>query len=173
MTSQRGMTLVELLVVLALAAIAFLAAGSFALPWVQQQTMQSAIYAVQTHLQLARVEAITRNRACRFEVDTATRVVSVYDVMDPADLSDDVLLHRSTLDTDIDFSRPEGGGAVTPSQIGTTTKFETVFRSDGVVTAGVGDVVLLGGLRYNRISVFGVGGTQVERWNNGAWHVGS
>lgn len=173
MMNERGMTIPELLVVLALAAAVFLLAGSYALPWVQQQTMQSAVYDVQSHLQLARVEAITRNRTCRFEVDTATRLVRVFDVMDPADLTDDVLLHSSQLDTDVAFSDPEGGDAVTLSQIGTTTAYEAWFRSDGVVTVGVGDIRLLGGQRYNRVSVFGAGGTQVDRWNNGGWHVGS
>jgi prepilin-type N-terminal cleavage/methylation domain-containing protein len=173
MKNQRGMTFVELVVVLALAGMVILVAGRFALPWLGRETMRSAVYNVQTFLQLARVEAITRNRECRFEIDIATSVVRVYDRMDPADLADDVLLRSVQLDDAVDFSRPGGGAAVTLSQIGATTRYEAVFRQDGVVTAGIGDIVMVGGSRYERISVFGAGGTQVERWDNGAWHVGS
>jgi prepilin-type N-terminal cleavage/methylation domain-containing protein len=173
MDNQRGMTFVELLVVIALLGLVLVTLGTFAYPWIQREAMRSAVYDVQTFLALARVEAITRNRECRFQVDTATHVVSVFDRMDPADLSDDVLIRDAQLDVDIDFSRPGGGAPITLSQIGTTTKWEAVFRQDGIVTAGIGDIVLLGGERYQRVSVFGAGGTQVERWDNGAWHVGS
>jgi len=173
MKRENGMTLLELVVVLALAASVLLVLGSYAMPWLRQEAMRSALYDVQTHLQLARVEAITRNRSCRFEIDTATRLIRVYDRVDPADTTDDVLLHSAQIATDIVFSRPGGGDPVTLSQIGATTAYEAVFGSDGAVSDGVGDVVFLGGVRYSRVSVFGAGGTQVERWNDGAWHVGS
>ena len=172
MSKQRGFTLIELLVVLMLAGLLLLAVGSYALPWLRRESMRSAIYDVQTFLQLARVEAITRNRECRFEIDTATSVVRVYDRMDPADLTDDVLLRSAQLDDSVDFARPGGGAAVTLSALSAST-FEAVFRQDGVVTVGIGDIVMLGGSRYERVSVFGAGGTQVERWDKGAWHVGS
>ena len=62
---------------------------------------------------------------------------------------------------------------VSISQIGTGSRYEVKFTSDGTVSAGSGTVHVLGGERYGRISVFGAGGTQVERWNGSRWELGT
>ena len=62
---------------------------------------------------------------------------------------------------------------VSLSQIGASDDYQTVFTSDGMVVLGQGEVCLLGGQRFGRISVFGAGGIQVERWTGSAWYVGS
>jgi hypothetical protein len=43
------------------------------------------------------------------------------------------------------------------------------YASDGTIEAGEGDVVVHGGDRYGRISLFTAGSAQVTTWSGGAW----
>ena len=54
MNGQRGVTLIELLIVLAVASLALLAVGTYAVPWIAREGLRSAVYDVQTYMQLAR-----------------------------------------------------------------------------------------------------------------------
>ena len=73
----------------------------------------------------------------------------------------------------ISFARPDSGAAVGFSQVGGSSVYEVVFTSEGTVSTGVGSAHVFGGKRYGRISVFGAGGTAVERWDGSNWISGS
>jgi hypothetical protein len=58
---------------------------------------------------------------------------------------------------------------VTLTQIGSSSVYETVFTSDGIVSSGTGEVAMFGGDEYNRVMVFGAGGVSVDRWSGSGW----
>jgi len=170
MHKQKGMTLIELVIVLSMASIALVAGVTYALPWLAREKARSAVYDVQSYLQLARIEAVSRNRDCRFVLDTSTRTLQVFDGNStPGTTTDDILLYETTLPAQVQFARPDTGSPVTLSQIGSTSLYETVFTSDGIVTQGTGEVALFGGEEFNRVMVFGAGGVSVDRWAGSGW----
>ena len=169
MKNERGMTLFEVVMVLGLASAALLATATYALPWMARERSRSAVYDVQSYLQLTRIEAVSRNRECRFVVDTASRTLRVFDGNATAVTTDDRLLYETTLPSKVTFSRPDSGTAVTLSQIGTSTQYQTKFSSDGIVTEGTGLVSVLGGNEYNRVQVYAAGGVTVDRWSGSNW----
>ena len=59
LNKHAGFTTVEVLVVGALAVTSMVIVATLSLPMVAREAMTSAIYSVQNHLQLARVEAVT------------------------------------------------------------------------------------------------------------------
>jgi len=121
---------------------------------------------------VARAQAITRNRACRFQIDTASLRITVVDLNDPASTTDDILLHDATLSSKISFARPDSGSAVTLSSLGGNL-YGAIFASDGSVSAGAGLIALQGGDGSYRISLYGAGGVRVERWDGSSWVLGS
>ena len=170
MNNQRGMTLIEVVMVVSLASVTLVATAAYALPWIAKERARSAVYDVQSHLQLTRIEAVSRNRDCRFVLDTSTRTVQVFDGNGTsATKADDIRLYEATLPSDIQFARPDAGNAVTLSQVGTSSVYETVFTSDGIVSQGAGEVALYGGQEYNRVMVYGAGGVSVDRWAGSGW----
>jgi Tfp pilus assembly protein FimT len=167
-----GLTVIELLVVFALAALTMLIALNAFSGWSDREEMRSGIYTIQTYLHVAQSEAAARNRACRFLVDTAARQIRVVDLVDPANTTDDIVVASTSLSGVVSFEDPSGGAAVTLElQSGTT--YGTTFASDGSVSAGAGLVAIRGGNRFCRITVFGAGATKVERWDGSAWYSGS
>ena len=170
---QRGMTLAELLIVVAVVSLGLLAIGTYAVPWVAREGLKSGIYDVQTYMQLARIEAIGRNRDCRFVVDTSTNRISVLDAAGtPSIPGDDILLYDSELPDTVSFARPDMGSAVTLDNVSGSI-YQTLFGSDGIVGVGTGEVVMFGGSKYERVQVFGAGGIRIQRWNGTAWATGS
>lgn len=170
MSKQKGMTLIELVIVMALAAVTLVATATYALPWLARERARSAVYDVQSYLQLTRIEAVSRNRECRFVLDTSTKTMQVFDGSGTsATTGDDILLYATTLPDRVRFARPDSGAPVTLSQIGSSSVYETVFTSDGIVSSGTGDVALFGGDEYNRVMVFGAGGVSVDRWSGSGW----
>jgi type IV fimbrial biogenesis protein FimT len=165
---ERGYTLSEVLVVLAIFALVLMFSLTHAIGWMGRVESRGAVYSVQSFLQRARMEAVSRNRACRFTVDTATGRMRVFDLVDAASNSDDILLSDTTLSSKISFARPDSGTAVTLASISGTT-YGATFASDGSLSAGAGIVALLGGAGYLRVSLYGAGGTLVERWNGASW----
>ncbi|MDX1389316.1 MAG: GspH/FimT family pseudopilin, partial [Acidobacteriota bacterium] len=163
--NERGLTMLELLVVLTLAGILLVTTLTFALSWISRESMRGAVYDVQTFLQLARAEAIGRNQDCRFVIDTAAGRLWVMDSMDTSTRTDDVVIEQRRLPSDVRIERPDVGSPVTFTQIGTTDSYEVVFDPDGIVESGAGEAVLFGGDRYGKISVYSAGGVHVERWN--------
>ncbi len=172
MNRQRGITLTELLIVLAIASLGLLAVGTYAVPWIAREGLRSAVYDVQTYMQLARIEAISRNRDCRFVIDTATNRISVLDTAGTTAIGDDILLYEADLPDTVSFARPDTGSAVTLNNVSGSV-YQTLFGNDGIVSLGTGEVVLFGGSQYKRVQVFGAGGIRIQKWNGTAWAIGS
>lgn len=165
---QRGFSLPGLLLTLAIAGMIATLSVTYAVGWLGRAESRGAVYAMQTFLQRARMEAVSRNRPCRFTVDTATRWAGVYDLVDVSDPTDDILLSDTTLSSKVSFARPDTGPAVTLASVSGST-YGATFASDGTVSAGSGFVSLLGGDGYFRVSLYGAGGAAVERWNGASW----
>lgn len=165
---ERGYSLAELLVVVALVAVSVLIAGSYSLTWLNAEEARSSVYQTQMLLQLARIEAITRNRACRFEIDDAARRVRVVDLNDRSDAGDDLRLADALLSSRVDFATPSGGAAITLPLLSGAT-YQATFSPDGAVSSGSGSICLRGKGQYERISLFAAGGTRIERWSGTAW----
>ncbi len=172
MIDERGMSLAEVVIVLLLASMVITVAVTYALPWLGREEMRSAVYQIQTHFQLARVHAISRNRSCRFTVDGATGRVQVLDLNDPAVSTDDIVLADYTLPSTVKFESPDASTPITLTTL-SGSSYGATFASDGRVTAGAGQVVLHGGERYDRVLLYGAGGVRTEHWDGGTWSAGS
>ena len=173
MLDERGMSLAEISIVLVIAAIMITAAATYTIPWLGREQMRSAVYEVQQFMQLARIEAVSRNRSCRFRLDTASRQLQIYDLNAPSNSSDDIQLYQTvTLPSTVSFARPDSGSAVTLNLL-SGTSYESTFASDGSVTSGAGLVAMQGGDGNYRVNLYGAGGVRVERWNGSAWLLGS
>lgn len=169
--NDAGMTLAEVVVILALATLLATITATFSLTWVGQERMRSGIYKTHTYLNLARVEAVNRNRACRFEVDTDSGWIRVLDLNDPAIGTDDVELDAFELHESISFDRPDAGSAVTLHNSAGNV-YEVTFSADGLVDTGTstgGKIHLASRGRYSRISLYLAGGTQIEHWDGSSW----
>ena len=172
MFRQKGMTLVETLLVVSAAALVLAATAAYSLPWIARENMRSAVYDVQTYVQLARIEAVSRNRDCRMVVETSARTLQVFDSNGTAAKNDDTELYSRTLPSSVTFARPDVGSPVTFALI-SGDRYDVTFTSDGTVSSGTGEAVIFGGQRFARISVFAAGGTRVEKWNGNGWEIGS
>jgi hypothetical protein len=135
--------------------------------------MRGAVYDLQTYMQLARIEAVSRNRECRLVLNTSTRTVAIFDGNGTSTTTDDTMLYRRQLPSSVSFSRPDAGSAVGLSQIDASSNYQAKFSSDGTVTLGSGSVCVFGGDMYGRVSIYAAGGTLVERWDGSNWQVGS
>ncbi len=173
MGNQKGFGLAELIVVVALASLVIGASVAYSIPWMAQETLRIAVQDVRSIVQLARVEAVSRNIACRFVVDTRAGTLRAMDTRGTADRSDDLLLHDAQLPSVIVFARPDAGDVSTMLQIGDTGSYEVVFSSDGVVRQGTGQLFLHGGDSFGSVAVLGAGGIEVSYWDGYDWHPGS
>jgi Tfp pilus assembly protein FimT len=169
--SEGGFTLIELVSVAVIAAVLIGLATLVARPLIGNESGRGAVYELQTLAQLARMEAVARNRECRLLLCPASREVLVTDTRGTtSDPSDDEVLHGTVLPGSVTFERPDAGSAVTWASIGGTPEwFRVRFASDGTVEAGEGDVVVHGGDRYGKVAVFASGGTQVTTWSASGW----
>jgi len=170
--SERGSSMVETLVVLGLAGLLIGVSSNYSVNSIGREEVRSAMNEIQTHMQLARSEAIKRNRVCRFTVNTATRVLQVSDLNGTSTTTDDVVLQSTTLSRRVSFERPGGGAAVTlPVLSGTTYQLD--FGSNGAVSGSAGTVCARGGDRFDQVTASGGGATRIDRWNGTAWVTGS
>ena len=172
MRSEAGMSLAEITVVMVLMSIVVVAAATYSVPWLGREDMRGAIYQAQEFMQLARAQAITRNRDCQFRIDTASRMVSVVDLNDPSTSADDITLNTATLSSRITFARPDSGSAVTLASV-SGSLYQATFASNGSVASGAGLVSVQGGDGNYRINLFAAGGVRVERWDGSSWVAGS
>lgn len=172
MHSEQGMSLAELTVVMVLVAVITTAVATYSIPWLGREEMRGAVYTIQEYLQLARVQAVSRNRDCRFLIDSGSRRVSVVDLNDPSTSSDDIPLYAATLSTRVSFGRPDSGSAVTLASV-SGDLYQATFASDGSVTAGAGLIAVQGGDGSYRVNIYGAGGVRVERWDGSSWVAGS
>jgi len=165
MRNERGMTMIELLVVLVMASILVALTVVASTPWMAEESMRSAMSSVQSTMQLARVEAVSRNRDCRFVIDSQAGVLQVRDTLG------NTLLHDRRLPDSVIVARPDSGAAVTLELVSGST-YRAVFLSDGTVSSGTGEVYLRGGDSFGSVSLFGAGGVEANRWNGTEWEVG-
>ena len=172
MPSERGITLIELVIVVAIAGIFLVAVASYSVPMMAKETMRSAVYDVQTYMQLARMEAVGRNHDCWFVVNASTHELFVIDTLGTSTTTDDEVLYETTIPSSVVFAQPVSGTPITLALV-TGKTFRTEFTSKGVVSSGAGDVYMMGGDRYGRVSVFAAGGIQVSRWDGNSWVTGS
>jgi prepilin-type N-terminal cleavage/methylation domain-containing protein len=169
---ERGFSLVELVIVMVLAGLLITAGVVFALPWVGREEVRGAAYQVQSHLQLARIHAVSRNRACRFVLDAESGAIQVVDLNDPADGTDDTLVASATLPRTVSFADPSGGTPITLAILAGST-YQATYAADGRVSDGAGTITLSGGDRYERVTLFGAGGLRTETWDGTAWRAGT
>jgi prepilin-type N-terminal cleavage/methylation domain-containing protein len=167
---QRGFALLELVFVVAIAAallaMAVLVSGAL----IGKESGRGAIYEIQTLAQLARMEAVARNRECQLLLSPSLRQMAVTDTLGTSDVSDDEVLHGTAFSEAVRFERPDSGSAVTWTSIGGSPEwFRVRFASDGTIEAGEGDVCIHGGDRYGRVSLHASGGSRVTTWGQGGW----
>lgn len=172
MRSERGMSLAELTVVMVLVAVITTAVATYSIPWLGREEMRGAVYTIQEYVQLARIQAVSRNRDCRFLIDSGSRQISVVDLNDPSTSGDDISLYSATLSSRVTFTRPDSGAAVTLAAV-SGNLYQATFASDGSVSAGAGLIAVQGGDGNYRVNIYGAGGLRVERWNGSAWVAGS
>ena len=168
MRRQAGVTMVELLMVVVFAAIIVVITLYASTSFIGRSSMRGATTEMVSFLQLARIEAVSRNRDCRFVVDTASRALEIWDSMGTMSTADDVRIHAATVPSVVNFGRPDVGATVTLDPIG-TSDFQTIVASDGTVSVGVGSVFLAGAESYGCIDVQAAGGVQILYWNGSAW----
>ena len=169
--SEGGFTLLELVSVVAIAAVLAGLAMLIARPLIGKESGRGATYELQTMAQLARMEAVARNNECRLLLCPDLREVRVIDTRGTtSDPSDDEVLHGTVLPDSVSFERPDAGSAVGWDSIGGSPEwFQVRFTSDGTVAAGEGDVVVHGGDRYGKVAVFTSGASQVTTWSASGW----
>jgi len=166
--SQQGLTTLELLAVFALLLVVLTAVAAYSVPAIARATVRSAVYDMQSFVQLTRIEAIKRNRACRLVIDAANGEFRVWDTKGTSNIDDDEQLHVLHLPGTVAFAEPGGGSPVSLEPLGGGL-FQTRFESNGSVIAGVGSVSLVGGDRFQRVSVLGAGGVLIEHWTGSSW----
>lgn len=169
--AAAGYSLMEFLVVMGIAAATLLIVMPHSLRWLNAQENAGAVYQTQMLLQLARMEAVSRNRPCRFEVLTDSKSAVVYDLNDPSDPADDLVIASSKYSGRVSFVDPQGNPAVTLANLG-ANRFGATFISDGSVSAGTGQVEFEAKGNFRRVSLMGAGGTRAEIWNGSSWSVG-
>ncbi|MGH9868540.1 MAG: GspH/FimT family pseudopilin [Candidatus Polarisedimenticolia bacterium] len=169
---ERGSTIAESMVVLLLTGILLATTASYSVSWLGREDLRHAASEIRTQLQAARAHAISRNRATQFRLNTTTRQIQVYDLVDPSDLTDDILLATASLPKKVTFARPDSGSTVTLPVLSGTT-YQATFESNGSVSSTPGLVCLSGGERFDRVTLFAAGGVKLEKWADSAWTIGS
>lgn len=168
MHRQSGVTLTELVVLFAVAALIVVSTVTLSVPWLAREGLRSATHEIQSTLQLGRIEAVNRNRACRLLVDTSNGQLQILDSMGTDTTADDERLHVSSIPQSVSFARPDSGAAVTFTNLGGSLH-EVEFDPDGTVGSGNGEVVLFGGGMYHRVTLYVAGGIQIEQWTGSGW----
>jgi Tfp pilus assembly protein FimT len=162
------MSLLELLVTLALAAILLVAGTVVSVPWLAREAMRGSLHEASILLQTARIEAVARNHPCSFRIDLNNRTMSVVDMNDTSTTTDDVTLRTRQLPTPVAVAHPEAGSPVTFENVGSGV-YRVVFDPDGYVSSGSGELVMYGGERYGKVLVYSAGGVRHQRWTGSAW----
>ncbi len=168
---QSGVTLVELLAVLVLAVTVIALGTAVTVPQIARQTMRSTLHTGGTLIRSARVEAVKRNRECKFVVNLDARTMSVVDTQGTTTTTDDEVLHWAAFPSVVSVARPDAGAPI--SFAGSDPIYSIEFHPDGYASSGAGEMVLCSGAYYDRLTVYSAGGIRYERWNGSAWVDGS
>jgi Tfp pilus assembly protein FimT len=162
------MSLPELLIGIAILALVMNLAGLAVIPWIAAESSRSTVHQAGMMLQRTKAEALSRNHKCRFLVDVAQREMRVMDGNGTTTTTDDLLVMRRRIPATIGFARPDPGLPITFTQL-SGSLFEVIFDSAGRVDSGAGEMVVYGGERFRRLTVYGAGGVRYERWNDLTW----
>ena len=143
----RGITLPELMVAVACVSLVLLAAGARLL---SQQAVEPVelLDKLHTMLQLARLEAVSRDVVCRLEVDQRASHVAVWDSLGTPDRRDDLLLYRVRVPEEARLLWVRADEEPVP-----LPKFEILFDPAGRVLEGAGEVLVLGTPRSGSVEV--------------------
>ena len=161
--------MIELVVVVSTMSLVMAAAAAVSVPIIARENMRSTVYDIQTFLQLAKLESVSRNRPCRFVVNTKRHRLFVLDGQGTSTMNDDRVLYEKKLPSSVVFARPDGNGqAIDIDKINGFT-YQTVFTSDGFVSDGAGSLYLHDGESYQALSVYVAGGLQAADWNGHEW----
>jgi Tfp pilus assembly protein FimT len=169
---QAGVTLSELLVVVAVATLVMALGAWTAAPRLAHETMRSTLHNGGALVQAARIEAIRLDRACRFVVDLDARTMYVADTNGTTTLADDIALRTYTMPSVVSVARPDAGSPITFTYVAGSV-YHVEFDADGHVATGAGEMVLCAGGSYRRILVYGAGGVRYQRWDGSNWSTGS
>lgn len=169
MRDERGVTTLELLVVVTILAVGVTFTAIHSMPWMARESMRSAANTMVSFMQLTKMEAASRNRDCRFVVDTVNATLEIWDSMGTAPDTDDVRLHVESLPSSVNFQRPDPGAVVTLDEIVAAQVYQAVFGSDGIVALGAGAVFIHGGEDFGSVQLHAAGGTEIEYWNGSGW----
>lgn len=165
--SEHGAGLGEVLILTAAAAVAVAAATAQLLPGAASpETVRGATQSLYTYVQLARVEAVARDRPCRLVVDPRDARVRVLDSLGTADEADDLLLHETVLAASI--AEPGTDPASVRGQArmaGSAVRVD--FRPDGNVAPSA--ITLFDGARFGRVSIDESAALHVESWDGSGW----
>ena len=173
MNRERGLTLLELVIATVLAIILVSLAMVVSIATIQRGRTRGVAHEIQSMAQLARMEAVSRNRQCLVLLSPEAGQVMVTDGQGTPASNDDILLRETKLPSSIAFQRPDSGNSINWESLGgSPVWFRLVFSPDGTVASGDGDIFLKGDEHYERLSIFVSGSTRIWSWKEGAWQVG-
>jgi prepilin-type N-terminal cleavage/methylation domain-containing protein len=172
MRRDAGISLIELLVVVALLALVATVGLLYSMRWMAGETLRTAAHEMRAQLRLTQIESVSRNRPCRFELDAAHGSMIVWDTVGTANPSDDVPLHDARLPTAIGFARPDAGSTIGLASLG-NDRYQVIFDSEGIVAVGDGEVHLQGSDQFGKVSIFVAGGIEIAYWTGSRWKTGA
>lgn len=165
MLRQQGVGIGESLLLVAAAALAVLATAARVLPGATTpSTVRRAALQLHTDLQLARVEAVSRDRLCYARLDLEQRSIAVLDSMGTPSETDDRRLRETTLPPSVIVTSGEADPEA-PADNARTLTLE--FRPEGVATTGA--ITVFDGSEYRRVRVDESAHLWLLRWDGHGW----
>ncbi len=168
---QAGVTVSELLIVFTLATMVMALGAVATVPRIARETMRGALHNAGTLVRAARLEAVKRNRSCRFVVNLTARTLSIVDTNGTASVTDDTTLRSLPLPSIVSVARPDTGSPITFTLA--SGVYHVEFDPDGSVSTGAGEMVLCSGEQYGKVIVYSAGGVRYQKWDGSAWVAGS
>ncbi len=172
MSSQRGISLIELVVACAIGVLMLIVTLVYAAPWIGRESMRSVANDVASYMQLARIQAVSRNRECRFVVDTSAGTLEVWDSLGTSSTTDDQKLSERSIPSTVIFDRPDSGSVVTLGPTSVAGAYQVILASDGTAPSGTGAVYIAGGEAFGSVEIQAAGAVQIAYWGGSAWHQG-
>lgn len=175
---ERGFTLIEMLVVLAILSIAVLLAAPYLTKQVQRSKLIGVAQQASGMMRLARMDAIKSSRCAMVAIDPGSGRVEVFSDRDGNCLpsAPDERLSEVVLPNGVSFASPCGSGAASVRGLTTRVGLSSVavFRSDGSALdpgAFRFQAVELGGAAPNYLEVFlwpaATARVRVRKWRGG------
>lgn len=150
-----GMSPPELLIFVAAASLALCATAVRLLPLSGASTDLPAVDSVHVLLQLARVEAASRDVPCRFVFEPGSQMLRVFDTLGTDQRQDDRLLYKTRLAGHVALSRMERWHPL-PSEFA-QHPFEVIFQPSGRVSSGAGKILIASELGDETLSIYETG----------------